>query len=91
VKAAPLSDGTKRWLRDASLTVAPAPEWIGRGPGPYMPGRMMYVVRSERLKNRVPYSAVVRNARGQDCSMMFQIQRGPVEKYNLGWLTVVCQ
>lgn len=85
--ASPLSDGTQRWLRSASIIVAPAPDRIGAGPGSYFPGRSLFFVSSSGLKNRVSYSAVVRAANGTECSMMFQVQKqGPV-----GFLTAICE
>jgi TM2 domain-containing membrane protein YozV len=86
-KAAPLSEVTQHWLRNASITVASAPDRVGTGPGRYFPGRMMFSVPSSRLQNGVPYSAVVRTASGTQCSLMFQIQKeGPV-----GFVTAICQ
>lgn len=90
-KVASLSNDTKLWLRSASVTVATAPERIKTGPGPYLPGRVLLILQGAELKDRVPYTAVVRNARGRDCSMMLQIQKGPTEKLDVGYLTVICE
>ena len=85
--ASPLSDGTQRWLRKASIIVAPARDRFGSGPGPYFPGRMLFFVPSSRVNNRISYSAVVRAANGTECSMIFQAKKqGPV-----GFLTAICE
>jgi hypothetical protein len=86
-KTSPLSEVTQRWLRNASITVASAPDRIGNGPGRYFPGRMMFMVPASRLNNGAPYSAVVRTASGSECSLMFQIQK----QGSLGYLTAICQ
>ena len=85
--AAPLSDSTKQWLRNSSITVSVAPNRIGNGPGSYFPGRLSFFVPNSSPKNRVSYSAVVRKANGSRCSMIFQAQKqGPV-----GFLTAICE
>ncbi len=42
--ASPLSGTTQRWLANAQITVAAAPEHIGTGSGPYYPGRMAFYI-----------------------------------------------
>jgi hypothetical protein len=89
-KSAPLSEGTKRWLRNATITIAAAPEVATVGPGEYFPGLLKMIVSNSELKGRVPYSAVLRRANGKNCSLIFRIQHSPGEKHNVGFVDVIC-
>jgi hypothetical protein len=85
-KAAPLSEATQHWLRNASITIAPAPERVKGGPGMYFPHSIW--VPTSTLKNGAPYSAVVRAANGTQCSLLFET---PGQGRPFRYVTAICQ
>jgi hypothetical protein len=90
-KAAPLSDQTRRWLRDANVVIARTPDRTGGSLGPYIPGRMLFPVGRDELKGRTSYMAHLRRSDGKECSMMFQMRRAQTPMLAFGYVSVACE
>jgi ABC-type transport system involved in multi-copper enzyme maturation permease subunit len=75
VKAAPLSERTQRWLRDARISVAPDKPHPGAG-GRYCCGGNSRSIRFAPDRDYSRYLAVIRLPSGSDCTVSFQAGRG---------------
>jgi len=71
-KAYPLSDHTRRWLRDARITVAPDKPH----PGPYCCGENSGGITFAPDKDYSWYLATIRLSGGSACTLSFQAGRG---------------
>jgi len=84
-KVAPLSDQTRRWLRDSSIIVVPEASSANTNAARVLvPGGFYRVLPGAPDTTALAYSAVIRMARGgRNCSLRFAPVANPVRRYGI--------
>lgn len=92
-QAAPLSDATASWLRDAQILVGPAPAAVDNHRAQYFVGHRWISLTSPGGATPIaqPYSAVIRTRSGTQCAFTYQAPDTRTVPWRFTYVSAVCE